>query len=82
MHISASSLLALTESHQALIQAVERLLPAADAHATDAMTLADEVADDPDASADEQQARRQHATETDLDIGFAHSTLQHTKGMR
>ena len=81
VHVSASSLLALTESHRALMQAVGRLIPAADAHATDAMTLADEVADDPDASADEKQERRLHATETELDIGFAHSTLQHAKGM-
>lgn len=82
VHVSASSLLALVESHQALIQAVERLLPAADAHGTDAMTLADEVADDPDASADEKHERRRHATETDLDIGFSRSTVQHAKGMR
>lgn len=78
VHVSASSLLAVVKCHQALIEAVERLLPAADAHATDAMILAD----DPDASTDEQQARRRHATETDLDIGFARSTLQHAKGMR
>lgn len=81
VHVAASSLLALAESHRALIQAVERLIPAVDAHATDTMILADEVADDPDATAEEKQARRQHATETELDIGFAHSTLQHAKGM-
>jgi hypothetical protein len=81
-HVAAASLLALMESRQALIQAVERLIPAADAHATDAMALADEVADDPDVTADEKHERRRHATETDLDIGFARSTLQQAKGMR
>lgn len=81
VHVSASSLLALVESHRALMQAVGRLIPAAEAHAADAMTLADEVADDPESSADEKQERHLHATETELDIGFAHSTLEHAKGM-
>ena len=82
VHIAASSLLALVENHQALMQALRRLIPAAEAHATDAGALADEVADDPDAMADEKQGRRLHATETAADITFALHTLKHAKGLR
>jgi hypothetical protein len=81
VHVSASSVLALVESQRELVEAVGRLIPAADAHATDADALADEVADDPAATADERQARRLHAAATAADIAFALKTLEHAKGV-
>ena len=81
LHVSASSLLALVQSHRALMQAAGRLVMAADAHATDAKALADEAANDPAATADEKQARRQHAAETKADIAFALHALHHARGL-
>jgi hypothetical protein len=82
IHISASSLLALVDSHHALQQAVERLIPAADAHATDADALVEEVADDPNATLDERDARRRHADDVQADIGFARLALRQAEAVR
>jgi hypothetical protein len=54
-----------------LRRAVERLLPSAEVHATDAETLVDEAEEDPHATADERRGRRTHADEVQADISFA-----------
>jgi hypothetical protein len=70
---------ALVLNHHSSRRAVERLLPATEAHATDAETLADEVADDQNATADERRSRRTHADQVQADITFAIGALARAK---
>ena len=81
VHVSASSVLALVASQRALIEAVGRLIPAAEAHATNADALAEEVAEDPAASADERRERHLHAAATAADIAFALNALEQATGV-
>jgi hypothetical protein len=70
---------ALALNQHSLRRAIERLLPAAEAHATDAETLADEAAADPNATPDERHGRRAHANEVQADITFALAALAQAK---
>lgn len=73
---------ALVLSGLVLRRAVERLLPSAEAHATDAEMLADEAGADPQATADERRGRRRHADDVQADITFALEALAMVQGVK